>query len=279
MSAVLFDAPGPRSRARHTLYGVVACVAAAAFVAFVVHRLYVREQITADAWEPFQDPEILAGLVQAFGRTLLAAGSAIVLSIGFGAVFAAGRLSDRLWLRLPCVAVIEFFRATPLVLLILGIFFGFGDTTGRYWALVLALMLYNGSVLAETFRAGINAVPRGQREAAYAIGLRKTQVTTLILAPQAVRIMLPAIVSQCVVALKDTALGFILGSEEAVSVGKLIYISYGNPIATGIVLAVVFIAINYGLSKLAQFLESRQRRKGRAVLREAPTTVAGGVDD
>ncbi|MBO0891179.1 MAG: amino acid ABC transporter permease, partial [Acidothermales bacterium] len=219
------------------------------------------------------------GLAKAFGRTLLAAGSAILLSVVFGAVFASGRLSDRLWLRIPCVAVIEFFRATPLVLLILGIFFGFGDTTGRYWALVIALMLYNGSVLAETFRAGINAVPRGQREAAYAIGLRKGQVTTLILAPQAVRIMLPAIISQCVVALKDTALGFIIGSEEAVSVGKLIYISYGNPIATGIVLAVVFIAINYTLSKVAQFLEAQQRRKGRAALKEAQTTVAGGVSD
>lgn len=279
MSTVLFDTPGPRSRVRHTLYGVVACIAAAALIAFIVHRLYTKEQITADAWKPFQDPEILAGLVKAFGRTLLAAGSAILLSIVFGAVFASGRLSDRLWLRLPCIAVIEFFRATPLVLLILGIFFGFGDTTGRYWALVIALMLYNGSVLAETFRAGINAVPRGQREAGYAIGLGKTQVTTLILAPQAVRIMLPAIISQCVVALKDTALGFILGSEEAVSVGKLIYISYANPIATGIVLAVVFIAINYTLSKIAHVLEAQQRRKGRTALKEAQTTVAGGVSD
>lgn len=277
MTSVLFDSPGPRARSRHTLYGVIASVAAAALIAYIVNRLYTSEQITGDAWEPFQDPEILAGLVKAFGRTLLAAASAIVLSIGFGAIFAAGRLSDRLWLRIPCIAVIEFFRATPLVLLILGIFFGFGNTTGRYLALVLALMLYNGSVLAETFRAGINAVPRGQSEAAYAIGLRKTQVMTLILAPQAVRIMLPAIISQCVVALKDTALGFILGSEEAVSVGKLIYISYDNPIATGIVLAIVFIAINYGLSRLAQFVESRQRRKGRAVLSEAQTTVAGGL--
>src|SRR5690606_14650539 len=101
-------------------------------------------------------------------------------------------------------------------------------------------------------------------EAAYSIGMRKTQVMIRILTPQAVRIMLPAIISQCVVCLKDTALGFVLGAPEAVSVGKLIYVSYGNPIATGIVLAICFIIVNYGLSKLAQYLESRQRRRGRA---------------
>lgn len=277
MSSVLFDTPGPRSRVRHNVYGVLAVLATAALIAFVVHRLYTREQITGDAWEPFQDPEILAGLAKGFGRTLLAAAAAIVLAVAFGAIFAAGRLSDRVLLRVPCVVVVEFFRAVPLVLLIFAVFFGFGESTGQYWALVIALMLYNGSVLAETFRAGINAVPRGQSEAAYSIGLRKSQVMTLILAPQALRIMLPAIVSQCVVALKDTALGFIIASQEAVSIGKQIYIGYDNPIVTGIVLAVVFIAINYTLSKIAQLLESQQRRRGRAVLATAPTTAAGGT--
>lgn len=278
VSTVLFDAPGPRSRVRHNVYGLVAVLATVALIAYVGHRLYVSEQITGDAWEPFRDPEILAGLAKGFGKTLTAAAAAIVLAIAFGAVFAAGRLSDRTVLRIPSVGVVEFFRAVPLVLLIFAVFFGFGDTTGRYWALVIALMLYNGSVLAETFRAGINAVPSGQREAAYSIGMRKSQVMTLVLAPQAVRIMLPAIVSQCVVALKDTALGFIIASEEAVSIGKQIYIGYDNPIVTGMVLAVVFIAINYTLSKIAQFLESQQRRRGRAVLTTAPTTAAGGTD-
>lgn len=276
MSNVLFDVPGPRSRFRHRWYGLITSLATAAAVAIVVQRLYAKEQVTPDAWEPFADPDILTGLIEAFGVTIAAAVLAIVLSIGFGAIFAAGRLSERVWLRWPSVAVVEFFRAVPLVLMILAIFFGFGETTGRFGALVIALMLYNGSVLAETFRAGINAVPKGQSEAAYAIGMRKSQVMMGILTPQAVRIMLPAIVSQCVVGLKDTALGFVLGAEEAVSVGKLIYVSYGNPIATGIVLAVGFIILNYGLTKLAQYLEARQRRRGRAVLSEAVTTVAGG---
>lgn len=277
MSTTLFDVRGPRARVRHGVYGVLTSIGTAALVAYIVYRLYASEQITGDAWEPFQDPEIVVGLIQAFGLTLLAAAIAIVLSIAFGAIFAAGRLSERWLFRLPCIAIVEFFRAVPLVLLILAIFLGFGETTGQYGALIIGLMLYNGAVLAETFRAGINAVPRGQSEAAYAVGMRKSQVMVSILTPQAVRIMLPAIISQCVVALKDTALGFIIAAPEAVSVGKQIYTGYGNPIATGIVLAVAFIAINYTLSKLAQYFEGKQRRKGRAVLATAPTTAAGGA--
>jgi glutamate transport system permease protein len=170
--------------------------------------------------------------------------------------------------RWPSIVVIEFFRAVPLLLLIFFLFLGFGGPLGTFWALVLGLMLYNGSVLAEIFRAGILSVPRGQSEAGYAIGMRKSQVMRLILAPQAVRSMLPAIISQCVVALKDTALGFIIGAPGIVRDAERIYIApqYNNPLAVGIVLAAIFIIINYSLSRLATYLESRMRREGRAVV-------------
>jgi glutamate transport system permease protein len=115
-------------------------------------------------------------------------------------------------------------------------------------------------VLAEVFRAGIQSVPRGQTEAAYAIGLHKAQVMRLVLAPQAVRIMLPAIISQSVVALKDSALGLIIAYEELARVGRQLYVFYNNPLAVGVVIAAIYIAINYTLSKLAVMLEARQRR-------------------
>jgi glutamate transport system permease protein len=95
-------------------------------------------------------------------------------ALAFSGVFAVARLSSRAWVRWPAIAVIELFRAIPLLLLIL--FLGFGDDIGRFWSLALALVLYNGSVLAEIFRAGNLSVPREQAEAAYALGLRKSQV-------------------------------------------------------------------------------------------------------
>lgn len=268
MTAVLFDVPGPRARRRHVIGTVVAGLALAALAGWVLWVLWDKEQITPEQWEPFIEPNIVELLYEGLIDTLTAAAVAIALAVAFGALFAAGRLSDHAGLRWPSVVVIEFFRAVPLLLLIFFLFLGFGGPLGTFWALVLGLMLYNGSVLAEIFRAGILSVPRGQSEAGYAIGMRKSQVMRQILAPQAVRSMLPAIISQCVVALKDTALGFIIGAPGIVRDAERIYIApqYNNPLAVGIVLAAIFIIINYSLSRLATYLESRMRREGRAVI-------------
>jgi glutamate transport system permease protein len=231
-------------------------------------KLWQAEQITPDKWTAFTEPTILSGLAEGLAETLAAAAVAILLAIAFGAVFAAARLSDHRALRWGGTVVVEFFRAVPVLLQMLFLFLAFGDLIGAFGALVLGLMLYNGSVLAEIFRAGILSVPRGQREAGYSIGLRKSQVTTLILAPQALRSMLPAIISQCVVALKDTALGYVIGAAGIVYMGKQIYISplYDNPFAVGVVLAAVFIVINYALSRLAVYLESRLRGEGKRIV-------------
>jgi glutamate transport system permease protein len=268
MSAVLFDVPGPRARLRHLVFTIIGTVLVAGLAAWVLWVLWDKEQITPDKWEAFGELDILANLFEGLLQTLAAAAVAIALAIMFGSVFAAGRLSDHAYLRWPSVVVVEFFRAVPLLLMIFFIFLGFGGTLGTFWSLVIGLMLYNGSVLAEIFRAGMLAVPRGQSEAAYAIGMRKSQVMRLVLAPQALRSMLPAIISQCVVALKDTALGFIIAAPGIIRVGERIYISpqYRNPLAVGFFLAALFIVINYSLSRLAQWLESQMRRQGRTVV-------------
>jgi glutamate transport system permease protein len=273
MTQVLFDLPGPKARARHNALTIAAVIALSALLAWVLWVLWREEQITPDKWESFTVPRILLALAEGLVQTLVAAAVAIVLALAFGAVFASGRLSDHAIVRWPCTAVIEFFRAVPLLLLILVIFFSQGNALGPFWSLVLGLMLYNGAVLAEIFRAGIMAVPRGQSEAAYAVGMRKSQVMRLVLAPQAVRSMLPAIVSQAVVALKDTALGYVITAGGIVDVGERIYIfpEYDNALAVGIVLAAVFIVINYSLSRLAIYLESRMRGQGKRVI--APPTV------
>ncbi|HEX2175703.1 MAG TPA: amino acid ABC transporter permease [Nocardioidaceae bacterium] len=270
-ASVLYDVPGPRARARHRLYGVVGFLAIAALLGYIGWRLWQAEQITPAQWTFLSEPDIVSALFEGLLATLGAAASAIVLAVMFGAVFAAGKLSSHAVVRWPCIAVIEFFRAVPVLLLIFFLFLVFGDVLGRYWSLVLALMLYNGSVLAEIFRAGINAVPRGQSEAAYAIGLRKGQVLRLIQAPQAVTTMLPAIISQCVIALKDTALGYAIGAPEITRTAKQIFTSpvYNNPIAVGLMLMAVFVLINYSLSRLARWLEGRMRRQGKEAVHPA----------
>ncbi|HKA67700.1 MAG TPA: amino acid ABC transporter permease [Actinomycetes bacterium] len=300
-TSVLYDVPGPRSRRRIAIWSAVATVVVAGLFALVIWQLQRKGQFDAEKWEPFTDPGIQRGLLRALAATLRAAVFAIILALIWGALLCIGRLSEHRWLRYPAGLVIEFFRAVPLVLLILFVFFGFtdwfdnlGETLedtlppflanllavdqwGTLGPLVIALMLYNGAVLAEIFRAGIHAVPRGQAEAAYALGLRKSQVMRLILIPQATRIMLPAIVSQSVVVLKDTALGYIIAYLELVRQGQLIYNQYRNIIPSAIVVATIYITLNVSLSRIATWLEARQsRRYGRQAVAAAEAAVPEG---
>ena len=298
MSSVLYDVPGPRGRRRTLIWSAVSTIVFAGLVALVLWQLASTGQFEADKWEPFTRPGIQRGILRALAATLRAAVLAIILSLVWGALLCVGRLSERWWLRYPAGLVIEFFRAVPLVLLILFVFFGFTnsfenlgdrledtlppslanllavDQLGTLAPLVVALMLYNGAVLAEIFRAGIHAVPRGQSEAAYALGLRKSQVMRLILIPQATRIMLPAIVSQSVVVLKDTALGFVIAYLELVRQGQLIYNQFRNIIPTAIVVATIYVAVNMTVSLLATWLEARQsRRYGRQAVAAAEAAI------
>jgi glutamate transport system permease protein len=229
MSAVLYDVPGPRAKARNRILNAI----------------------------------VIAAL----------------LALLFGAVFAAARISDHWWFRAPATFVVELFRAIPLLILMFFFYYGnlqFDLGIGPFWAVVFGLTLYNGSVLAEIFRAGIAAVPKGQREAAYATGLRKNQVVRLILLPQAITSMLPAIVSQLVVLLKDTALGFIITYAELLYVAKQMggRLQYGFPyIPTYIVVAVIYIGLCSLLSVLARWLEGRSRRRRRVTGAPPPSAA------
>jgi glutamate transport system permease protein len=259
-SSVLFDTPGPRTKARHRLYAVVGALVLAALIGLLVWRMWETGQFAYELWEPFLTPAyIQVLLVDGLLKTLQMAFLSIIFAVVFGLVFGAGKLSEHSFVRWPCWLVVEFFRAVPLLLLIIFIFyaFGVGDGFGAYWSVVFGLTLYNGSVLAEVFRAGIQAVPHGQGEAAYAIGMRKTQVMTIVLLPQGVKIMLPAIISQCVVALKDTSLGYYITAPGLTFVGKQIYGEFGNQLQTVLVVASLYIVSNLVLTWVATWVQHR----------------------
>ncbi|MGH8967727.1 MAG: amino acid ABC transporter permease, partial [Actinomycetes bacterium] len=229
-----------------------------ALVGFVLYRLTITGQFDPRVWEWIEYQTIQILLIQSLLATLKAFAVAAVLSLLFGAVFAAGRLSDHRWLNRPATVIVEFFRAVPLLILIFILYYGVSRGVGIdipiFWALVLGLMLYNGSVLAEVFRAGVRALPRGQAEAAYGLGMRKTQVTTYVLLPQAVRAMLPTILSQLVVVLKDTALGQIITYDELLRAAQIFGNGHGNNLQTLTVAALVFIVINWALTAVARWL-------------------------
>lgn len=267
-TSVLYDHPGPKARARNRILTIIIAIVAALAAYWVYLRFKDAGQWAADLWDPFLMAStwtqyIIPGLIE----TLKAAAVAMVLSLAFGMIFAVGRLSDHKWLSIPSGIVVEFFRAVPLLLMIFFIFFGvpflLGDPVPAFWAVVVGLTLYNGSVLAEAFRSGIKSVPRGQSEAAYALGLRKNGVMRYVLIPQAARLMLPVIVGQLVVLLKDTALGYIVALPELMQKGvNDLSANYGNVVAAAIVVAAIYIIINLLLTQLAHYLDRRSSRMG-----------------
>jgi glutamate transport system permease protein len=266
MTSVLFDAPGPKARVRHRILAVVGILALLGAVGYVVWRLYDSGQFKPRLWEWLEFKEVQEELAKALSATLEAFAAGAVLALAFGAVFAAGRLSEHRWVRIVSGIVVELFRAIPLLIMMFIFYYGLpvvGVKLTPYLAVVLGLMLYNGSVLAEVFRAGVLALPRGQAEAAYALGMRKTQVMTFVLIPQALRSMAPTIVSQLVVLLKDTALGFLITYEELLHYAQFIGTKgeFGRPfVPTTIIVAAIYITMCLLLTWLANYLQKRERR-------------------
>ncbi|MFD7411322.1 amino acid ABC transporter permease [Kitasatospora purpeofusca] len=263
-AGVLFDAPGPKARARNRIFGVLSLLGIAGLLWYVVTALNDNGQFDPGLWDAFQYTTIQQRIVDGLVSTLQAFGLAAVFSLVLGALLAAGQLSEHKPVRWVCVSVVQFFRAMPLLILIVALYYAF-FAKEPMWALVLGLSLYNGSVQAEIIRSGVNAVPRGQGEAAYALGMRKTQVMTDILVPQAVRSMLPTMIGQLVVTLKDTSLGFIITYHELLFVGKAIATqplnSAGFPyIPVVLVIGPIYIAMCLLLTALARWIEARGRR-------------------
>jgi glutamate transport system permease protein len=271
MSNVLFDIPGPRARVRHRLLAVLGGLVLAGIIAYIVWRFYDSGQFAARKWEWIQYKVIQEDLANAVLATLQAFALGAVLALVFGAIFAAGRLSEHKPVRMVAGFVVELFRAIPLLILIFLFYYGFptaGIKMSPYMAVVLGLMLYNGSVLAEIFRAGVQALPRGQAEAAYALGMRKTQVMVQILLPQALRSMMPTIISQLVVLLKDTALGFLITYEELLRFAQRIGGDgqFSRPfVPTALVVAAIYIGICLLLTWLATYLQKRERRSKKHI--------------
>jgi len=232
-------------------------------------------------WEWITYENVQLALLDGLVNTLWAFASGAVLALLLGAVLALGRLSDHRALRSLASGIVELFRAVPLVVLMFLFYYGLpsaGVTVSTYAAVVLGLMLYNGAVLAEVFRAGVLAVPRGQSEAAYALGMRKSGVMRFVLLPQAVRSMMPAIISQLVVLLKDSALGFLITYPELLFQAQFLgsNATLGSPlIPVALVVAVIYIALCLLLSALATWIEQRSRRNPAVIA----VAAAGRPDD
>ncbi|MFD7432221.1 amino acid ABC transporter permease [Streptomyces sp. NPDC059818] len=288
MSSVLYDAQGPRAKKRNILYSILFVLVAAVVVWWVYDGLASKNQLDWIKWKPFFTSFQPWGtfIWPGLRNTLKAAFFALIIALPLGALFGIGRLSDHRWIRMPSGAVVEFFRAIPVLILMIAANQAYSEYTNistdtrPLYAVVTGLVLYNASVLAEIVRAGILSLPQGQTDAAKAIGMRKGQTMVFVLLPQAVTAMLPAIVSQIVVIVKDTALGgWVLTFPELLASVRPMSANYGaNTIACFTIVAVIYLAVNFALTSFASWLEQRLRRAKKSTGAVVGTGPGGGLE-
>lgn len=279
-ASILFDTPGPKARRRILMINIVGAIIALGVVAWIFFGLAGKGQMRPEQWDDFVQAStwknyLLPGLV----NTLKAAILGIIGSVIFGLVFGVGRLSQNKLINGFCTVIVEFFRAVPVLLMIVffNVFFARslelpGDTA--LWAVVAALVFYNGSVVAELVRSGVHNLPKGQREAGIAIGLTRGMSLRHIEIPQALVAMLPALIGQFVVILKDSALGYIISFNELLFFARTYSSPNGNVLQALIVTAVIFILINFTLSKIAEMVSKRLSSRVKKS-KDAPAELVG----
>ncbi|NLP38165.1 MAG: amino acid ABC transporter permease [Corynebacterium pollutisoli] len=286
-ATVLYDAPGPRGRRNNLIFTVLTAVVTVAVLGWIGMTLGNNGQLEAAKWTPFLDSltwrtYILPGL----WGTLKSAFVSIILAMILGVILGLGRLSEVAPVRWVCGVIVEFFRAIPVLLLMIFAYQLFAiyrmvpPRELAFAAVVFGLTMYNGSVIAEILRSGIKSLPKGQTEAARALGMSHSQTMRTILLPQAIAAMLPALIAQMVIALKDSALGYQIGYVEVVRSGIQTASVNQNFLASLTVVAIIMILINWALTSLAQRIE-RQLRAGRArrnIVAKVPELPDQGLD-
>lgn len=268
---VLFDAPGPRARLRYRILAGVGILLVLALAYVVYVRLDEKDQLTAARWDWVLTASAWNNyLIPGLWDTLRAAAISIVLAMVLALLLALARMSEITPLRWAAGVLVEFFRAVPVLIMMLFVFWflahrgWFPNTLNPMIGVVVGLVMYNASVLCEVIRNGVSSLPAGQREAGLSIGLSPAQVRRSILIPQSLTAMLPTLISQIIVITKDTALGYLILYPELVTRGRQLGSSEAATLPAYVVVAILFILINYTLSKIAEGVENRQRRRARS---------------
>ncbi|WP_030377246.1 MULTISPECIES: amino acid ABC transporter permease [unclassified Streptomyces] len=269
----LFDPPGPRGRRRIAVATAVSLIVLAALFAGVVHRFAAHGQLDADKWRLFTEPAVLRYLLDGLEATVRVTVVCTAFALPLGALLALGRLSRTRLVRWPAAAYVEVLRAVPLLLLIYAFLLGLPSTGVRmplFWQLVWPIVLTNAAVFAEIFRAGVRALPRGQTEAAYALGLGYWPAMRLVVLPQAVRQTVPSLVGQLVRLLKDSTLGYVVSFLELLNSAKVLGEYNHTIVQSFLVVALVYVLVNTALAAAAARLEGRAgRSRGAAPAKSA----------
>lgn len=259
----LYEAPGPKTRRRVAAFTVLAVLALGALLYLVVRQFERQGQLEARYWDFFLKWSTWRYIGQGLLSTLRAALTAAVIAIALGFVMMRGKLRRNPVLRWIATAVIEFTRGVPTLLLIYFFFLvvpRMGFSIGAFWRITLPCAISASGIIAEAFRSGVNAVPRGQTEAALSLGLSGTRTFYQVVFPQAIRFVIPSLISELVIVLKDTTFAYVVSYADLMQNAKVLITSHDSLVSVYLVVAVIYILINYALNKLSDRAAQRMNR-------------------
>ena len=263
----LYEAPGPKTRII-TLVGTVLSLAAlGVLLAGVIRQFYITGQLDAKYWSIFLRETTWRFLGQGLLGTLEAALTAGAGTFVLGFTFMLGRISEnRIWRGVSTV-FIEFTRGVPTLLFIYFFFLvipQLGMKMSAFWKVTAPVAISASGVVAEALRSGVNAVPKGQKEAAMSLGMTNASVFRKVVFPQALRYVIPALISEMVIVVKDTTFAYVVNFPDLMQNAKVLISNYDALLSVYLVVAVIYIVINYLLNRASDFAAKRRNRMGAA---------------
>ena len=244
----LYEAPGPKTHRAMVIGTAISAAAVAALVALIAYRFYVTGQFAPRYWSFFGQLSTWVFLLRGFEGTVQVAFAAGVIALVLGLVLMLGRTSGIAPVAAVCRVVTDFFRGVPSLLFIYFFFLvvpQYGIKMPAFWMITLPVALAASGVLAEVFRAGVNAVPRGQVEAALSLGLSPFKTTFKIVLPQAVRYVIPTLISQLVVVVKDTTVAYVVSYPDLLQNARVLITNYDALVSVYFTIAIIYIILNY----------------------------------
>ncbi len=258
---VLYEAPGPKARRWITVFTVISLALIAALIAVVVRQFYVVGQLDAKYWSFFKKYTTWRFIGNGLAGTVKVALMAGVIAFAAGLILMLCRISKSRILRGIGIVLIEFSRGVPTLLFIYFFFLvapQFGLKLPAFWKIAVPVAISASGVVAEVLRSGVNAVPKGQSEAAHSLGMSDGSVFFKIVFPQALRYVVPALISELVIVLKDTTFAYVVSYADLMQNAKVLISNYNAFLSVYLVVAVIYILINFLLNKISVALARRR---------------------
>lgn len=259
---IIYEPPGPKARRRIGIATVVSLVVIVVLIILIIRQFYVAGQLSAKYWSLFTRYTTWRFLGRGLVGTIKVAIMAGVVAFAAGLLMMLGRISKFRILRGISITLIEITRGIPTLLFIYFFFLlapQFGLKLPAFWKITLPVAISAAGVVAEVLRSGVNAVPKGQSEAAVSLGMRSGSVFFKIVFPQAFRYVIPALISELVIVLKDTTFAYVVNYADLMQNAKVLISNYDALLSVYLVVAVIYILINYLLNKLSVAVARRTK--------------------